>query len=191
MAHASEKLTGELVLFFLDLTINRQVGMLLYRLHDDIWLCGEPAACSQAWEYMQQFAKVFGLEFNRNKTGSVYLVDTDRRDNKIAASLPSGPVTIGFLKVDPKLGKWVIDQAQVDAHVSQLEKQLSACDSILAWVQTWNSCIGRFFSHTFGEPAHCLGPDHVDSILKTYERLQRQLFMGHHSSGESVVEHGE
>lgn len=189
MAHASEKLTGELVLFFLDLTVNRQAGMLLYRLHDDIWLCGEPDASSQAWKHMQEFAKVFGLEYNREKTGSVYLVNDARRDNRVAASLPKGSVTVGFLKLHPRTGKWVIDQSQVDAHLRQLRRQLADCDSILGWVQTWNSCIGRFFSHTFGEPAHCFGPEHVDSILQTYDRLQRRLFPRTGGSGESVVEH--
>ena len=36
MAHAPQKLLGELVLFFLDLAANKKTGMLLYRLHDDI-----------------------------------------------------------------------------------------------------------------------------------------------------------
>lgn len=189
MAHASEKLTGELILFFLDLTVNRRAGMLLYRLHDDIWLCGEPAASSQAWKHMQEFAKVFGLEFNRHKTGSVYLVDDAHRDKTVAASLPDGPVSIGFLQLHPRSGKWVIEQAQVDAHVKQLQQQLADCDSILGWVQTWNSCIGRFFGNTFGEPAHCFGPEHVNEILTTYDRLQHRLFAGTDGSGESVVEH--
>ena len=39
MAHASEKFTGELVLFFMDLAVNRQTGILLKCLLDDILLC--------------------------------------------------------------------------------------------------------------------------------------------------------
>jgi hypothetical protein len=65
---------------------------------------------------------------------------------------------------------------QVDAHVAQLQKQLANCDSILSWIQTWNSCIDRFFSHTFGEPAFCFGRQHVDSILSTHKRIQSALF---------------
>lgn len=190
MAHASEKFLGELVLFVLDLAVNRKTGMLLYRLHDDLWLCGEPEKCARAWEVMQQFAKVMGLEYNRNKTGSVYLTEDPMiRDPMVAATLPKGPVTIGFLELDPKSGNWVIDQKQVDAHVAQLRKQLDACDSVLSWVKTWNSCIGRFFSHTFGEPAYCFGRQHVDSILETYESMQRTLFDGRDGRGVNVTEH--
>ena len=36
IAHASEKAVGELVLFFMDLAVNRASGIILYRLHDDI-----------------------------------------------------------------------------------------------------------------------------------------------------------
>lgn len=187
MAHSSEKFLGELVLFVLDLAINRETGMLLYRLHDDIWVCGEPQKCARAWDVMQRFAKVMGLEYNKHKTGSVYLTaEGIPRDAKVAAALPPGPVTIGFLTLDEKSGSWVIDQKQVDAHVAQLRKQLNACDSVLSWVQTWNSCIGRFFSHTFGEPAYCFGRRHVDAILETYERMQRTLFDGHTGN---VTEH--
>jgi hypothetical protein len=46
--------------------------------------------------------------------------------------------------------------------------------------------MGRFFSHTFGEPAHCFGLQHVDSILETYQLMQRFLFSeGSYSSQSS------
>lgn len=200
MAHASEKLIGELVLFCMDLAVHRQTGVLLYRLHDDIWLCGEPETAARAWECMQEYARVFGLEFNKSKTGSVYLPGTgiaNKSDEAIADRLPTGPVTVGFLRLLPDQessstatgsssgGKWVIDQSRVDAHLDQLEKQLGECKSVLAWVQTWNTCIGRFFSHTFGEPAHCLGVEHLDAILDTYSRMLKRLL----PPGGNVVEH--
>jgi hypothetical protein len=189
MAHASEKFTGELVLFFMDLAVNRETGILLYRLHDDIWLVGEPQRSAQAWTCMESFAKVFGLDFNRAKTGSVYLPGSSKRDATIAKTLPSGPVKIGFLSLDPESGKWVIDQKLVVAHVDQLKKQLADCKSVMSWVQTWNSCIGRFFSHTFGEPAYCFGRDHVDEVLNTYRNMLRRLFPGSNGKEGSVVDH--
>ena len=176
MAHASEKFTGELVLFFMDLAVNRQTGLLLYRLHDDIWLLGEPQRSAQAWAGMQDFAKVFGLDFNRNKTGSVYIPGRDKKDAKIAEALPKGNVTIGFLQLDPETGSWAIDKRMVKAHLDQLERQLNNCKSVLSWVQTWNSCIGRFFSHTFGEPAFCFGRKHVDEVLDTYTKILQTPF---------------
>lgn len=174
MAHASEKLTGELVLFFMDLAVNRETGMLLYRLHDDIWLCGHPDKCARAWEVMHEYAEVTKLEFNHHKTGSVYLSDSP--DKAIASQLPEGPVTFGFLKLDSTSGDWVIDQPQVDAHVQQLQTQLSHCDSVISWIRTWNSCIGLFFRNTFGQPAHCFGQPHVDSILATYQKMYDTVF---------------
>jgi hypothetical protein len=173
MAHSSEKFIGELILFFMDLAVNRTTGLLLYRLHDDLWLCGEPEKCAQAWEVMSSFAKVTGLEFNLSKTGSVYL--SDAADPMIESRLPKGPVTFGFLALDPS-GAWVVDQDQVDAHVKQLKNQLDKCDSVMAWIRTWNSCIGRFFKNTFGQPAMCFGQRHVDMILAAYKAMQDSLF---------------
>ncbi|KAL4916448.1 hypothetical protein BDW62DRAFT_212003 [Aspergillus aurantiobrunneus] len=173
MAHSSEKFIGELILFFMDLAVNRTTGLLLYRLHDDLWISDEPGKCAHAWEIMGAFANVTGLEFNLHKTGSVYL--SESVDPMVESRLPKGPVTFGFLKLDPS-GTWVIDQAQVGAHVKQLKTQLDKCDSVMAWIRTWNSCIGRFFKNTFGEPATCFGMQHVNMILATYRAMQDTLF---------------
>ena len=189
ISHAMEKLTGELVLFPMDLAVNRETGLLLYRIHDDLWVCGKPDRCARAWEAMQEYAKVAGLEFNRGKTGSVYL--SDNPDPEIAGRLPAGRVTFGFLTLNATSETWEIDQSQVDAHVGQLQKQLSRCDSVISWVRTWNSCIGRFFKNTFGQPAHCFGRAHMDAILSTYEKMQNTLFnaKGDQSGGNTVTEH--
>jgi len=174
-AHASEKFLGELVLFFMDMAVNRETGMLLYRHHDDLWLCGEPAPCAHAWEVIQKYAQVTGLRFNHEKTGSVYL--SSAKDAGIVSRLPRGPVKFGFLTLDGESGDWVIDQAQVDAHVQQLQLQLKNCDNVaISWIRTWNSCIGRFFKSTFGLPANCFGGSHVDSILASYEKMNKTLF---------------
>ncbi|KAK4144133.1 uncharacterized protein C8A04DRAFT_36961 [Dichotomopilus funicola] len=189
MAHSSEKLTGEIVLFLLDFVVNRQTGIFLYRLHDDIWLVGEPSRAAQAWDCMQSFARVFGLDFNRAKTGSVYLPGASPRNLSIVNILPAGPVRIGFLCLDPKTGKWGIDQKLVMAHVDQLKTQLAESKSVLSWVQTWNSCMGRFFSHTFGEPAHCFGREHVNDVLDTYQSILDRLFPVSDGKETGVVEY--
>jgi hypothetical protein len=91
MAHAPEKLIGELVLFFLDIAVNQESNLLLYRLHDDLWLVGKPDNCARAWDTMQTFASVMGVEYNKNKTGSVYLVqNAARRIESVAKTLPQG-----------------------------------------------------------------------------------------------------
>lgn len=152
MAHIFEKVFGELALFFMDVAVNRQAKMLLYRFHDDLWLCGKPDRCATAWQTMQHFAKIMGLEFNENKTGSAYLVEEGHtRKSEVIKALPEGPVVINFLVLDPETGDWTINQKHVQEHVKQLQKQLNGAQSVLQWVKTWNSCIGRFFSYTFGE----------------------------------------
>ncbi|OLN96267.1 hypothetical protein CCHL11_04489 [Colletotrichum chlorophyti] len=191
MARAPEKLIGELILFVMDFAVNQETGLQLYRLHDDLWVVGSPFHTARAWGAMKRFAAVMGLEFNAKKTGSVYLVDGDEtRDEAIAAELPCGPVNVGHLVLDPKSGRWIIDQENVDQHVSQLRKQLAESRSVLDWVRTWNSCISRFFSHTFGEPAFCFGRDHVESILRTYQKMQRDIFapLSKDSDGNSESE---
>ncbi|KAI0541351.1 hypothetical protein GGR58DRAFT_510945 [Xylaria digitata] len=177
MAHAPEKFIGEMILFIMDLAVNKATGMLIYRLHDDLFLCGEPSRCARAWEAMGEFAAVMGVSFNKNKTGSVYLTDPGKsRDTEAEAILPKGVVRIGHLLLDQDSREWVIDQDQISEHVTQLEKQLAACNNILDWVKTWNSCISRFFSHTLGEPAYCFGLKHVDSVLEIYQRINSVLF---------------
>lgn len=151
MAHIFEKFIGEVVLFFMDLAVNQEAEMYLYRFHDDLWLCGKPDRCAKAWQSMEAFAKVMGLEFNKNKTGSVYLADRTAKDPNVVETLPKGTVSMNFLVLDPESGRWVINQEHVQEHVNQLQKQLLGSKSVLEWVKTWNSCIGRFFSYTFGE----------------------------------------
>jgi hypothetical protein len=160
----------------MDLVVNKETGINLIRLHDDLWLCGPPDKCAKGWKAMERYAKVAGLDFNLSKTGSVYLTEGKPKNSNVTATLPTGPVCVGFLVLDPASGEWIIDQAQVGKHVAQLKSQLDECDSILAWVQTWNSCIGRFFSHTFGEPGWCFGRKHLDSILETHKQIEMRLF---------------
>ena len=180
MSHALEKFFGELVLYFMDLAVNQEAGMLLYRFHDDLYLVGEPEKCALAWKSMERYSALMGLEFNKSKTGSVLLSGDDftYEDSEVVAKLPTGAVSVGFLHLDAESGTWVINQKDVFAHVKQLSKQLTTAPSILSWVHTWNSCIGRFFSHTFGVPANCFGKAHVDAILETYKHMQEFLFPG-------------
>lgn len=186
IGHVFQKLFGELIIFAMDLAVKQEAEILLYRLHDDLWLCGEPEKCAKAWKTMQKCAQTMGLEFNMSKTGSVCLSEDLAKKDRILAILPEGKVEVGFLELDANTGEWVIDQRQVDAHIQQLQKQLAGCKSVFSWIQTWNSCIGRFFGHTFGQPANCFGRHHVDMILETHRRMQHKLF-GHSSAGGNSV----
>lgn len=189
IGHIFQKLFGELIIFAMDLAVKQEAEILLYRLHDDLWLCGEPEKCAKAWKTMQRCAKTMGLEFNMSKTGSVCLSEDVAKKDRILAILPEGKVAVGFLELDANTGEWIIDQHQVDAHIQQLQKQLAQCKSVFSWIQTWNSCIGRFFGHTFGQPANCFGRRHVDMILETHRRMQHKLFDNSSATGNSVTEY--
>lgn len=189
IGHVFQKLFGELIIFAMDLAVNQEAEMLLYRLHDDLWLFGEPEKCVKAWKVMERCARILGVEFNESKTGSVCLSPDSPKKDQILAGLPKGKVAVGFLELDAKTGGWIIDQKQVDAHIQQLRKQLAGCKSVFSWIQTWNSCIGRFFNYTFGQPANCFGRKHVDMILETHRRMQQVLFADGSAAGSSVTEY--
>lgn len=181
---AFETLFGEIVLLSMDIAVNRLSGMTLIRFHDDLYLHGEPLQTANAWQTIEEFVKVLGLDINTNKTGSIYLT-SEPKDGKLAAKFPKGPVGMGMLQLSD-IGEWTIEQKQVAAHVRQLQKQLGQCTSVISWIQTWNACMGRFFQDTFGKPANCFGQTHVDAILDTHASMQRELFEAH---GGSVTEY--
>jgi hypothetical protein len=168
---AFETLFGEIVLFCMDVAVNRISGMTLIRFHDDLYLYGEPLETANAWETIETFVKVFGLDINKSKTGSVYLSDKSKNPD-LANKFPKGPVGMGMLKLSEK--GWTIDQDQVAAHTRQLRKQLGQCNSVMSWIQTWNACMGRFFQDTFGKPANCFGQAHIDAILETHAQMQQE-----------------
>lgn len=111
---------------------------------------------------------------NNKKTGSVYISDGDK-DLDVASELPKGPACMGMLQLSES-GDCTLDQKQVSAHVRQLQKQLGASRNVIAWVQIWNACMGKFFKHAFGAPANCFGQPHVDAILQTFADIQHDLF---------------
>jgi hypothetical protein len=170
---------GESVLFCLDYAVNQKAdGTHLYRLHDDMWLWGNSGTCGEAWNVITQFTDTMGLELNTDKTGSVQV----KSGNGTAASttpsgaLPEGDVKWGFLKLDPATGRFLINQEEVDKHIDELRVQLSACRSILDYIQAWNIYGHRFFANNFGKPANCYGRAHIDSMLATFRRIQDKLF---------------
>ncbi|RJE19119.1 hypothetical protein PHISCL_08546, partial [Aspergillus sclerotialis] len=181
-------------------------GAFLYRLHDDFWFWGHEKTCVSAWRAMTEFTKVMGLEFNEEKTGTVQLGEipgVSRRNQHSPSSatesgsssdsdamsmsdpsdaedtqnaLPAGEIRWGFLKLDSQEGRFIIDQSQVDSHITELQTQLSSCKSIFTWVQAWNSYFARFFSNNFAKPSTCFGRSHIDMAISTLSRIERSLF---------------
>ncbi|KAF2461130.1 hypothetical protein BDY21DRAFT_369193 [Lineolata rhizophorae] len=179
MSHMLSNALSEPILFCLDYAINQRTeGGNLYRLHDDLWYWGQEDSCQTAWTALDEFANVMGLSLNEEKTGSALVLDDPGLFRSPRSPLPQGPVRWGFLILDAKHGRWIIDQKQVDQHIEELRRQLGACRSVLAWVQAWNSYVSRFFSTNFGQAANCLGRQHIDMVIETFKRVQKAVFAG-------------
>lgn len=191
--HRLSDAIGEAVLFCLDFTINKSTGLNLYRLHDDIWFWGSSHASVSAWETIREFANVMGLTLNEEKSGSATIPSSPSiSGNPIIPQetyrLPHGKVRWGFLILESS-GKWIIDDHQVETHIRELQQQLKACKTILAWVKAWNIYVGRFISNNFGEPASCLGRRHLDMVVEAFEKIQRGVFADIDLPGDSVGEY--
>ncbi|KAK1763338.1 hypothetical protein QBC33DRAFT_598519 [Phialemonium atrogriseum] len=190
--HALSDFFGETVLFCLDFAVNQTTaGKPLWRIHDDIWFwASDHAVAVKAWKTVSDFAQVTGTSVNAGKTGTVRIALDPDASPAIDASLPRGQIRWGFLQLCPRTGRFEIDQTMVDAHITELRKQLLRNKrlSILGFVQIWNSYAATFFTANFGRPANCFGRSHVDSILATHARIQRKTFAGANEAG-SVVQH--
>jgi hypothetical protein len=174
MSHTLSDCFGESVLFCMDYAVNQATnGGILYRLHDDFWFWGAKETCEKAWLGMAEFAKVMGLQFNEEKTGTVLMGKANAEETSV---LPTGEIRWGFLVLDAEQGRFVIDQSQVDQHIEELDRQLSSCKSVFAWVQAWNGYFGRFFTNNFAKPAMCFGRDHIDMAISTLSRIEKTLF---------------
>ncbi|KAF2646461.1 hypothetical protein P280DRAFT_464681 [Massarina eburnea CBS 473.64] len=178
MSHVLSDALSETVLFCLDFAVNKRTkGANIHRFHDDLWIWGQEATCQQAWDAMQEFTAIMGLQLKEEKTGSALIVANKANARDLPATLPRGQIKWGFLTLDADAGRWVIDRSQVDEHISELRRQLEACRSVMAWVQAWNSYVSRFFATNFGQPANCFGRQHNDMIIDTFAYIQRSLFV--------------
>jgi len=82
-----------------------------------------------------------------------------------------------MLYLNPYTGCIEIDQQMVDKYITDLKHQLDGqTNNIFAWTQVWNSYAATFFTSNFGKPADCFGRRHIDNMLATHQRIQRQTF---------------
>ncbi|OAL36610.1 hypothetical protein AYO20_04226 [Fonsecaea nubica] len=202
MSHALSDVFGEVILFAMDYAVNKATQTYLYRLHDDFWFWGTEEVCLRGWDAMSTFASVMGLEFNEEKTGSVVFdnrsvsrpintqflgSDQEMECESMAPQtlrLPKGDVRWGFLRLDANSVRFVIDQDMVDAHIKELQLQLSHCTSIFSYIQAYNAYLARFFSNNLGKPSFAFGRQHVDDMIDTFAKIQKALF-----PGGSVTDH--
>ena len=185
--HRLSDALGEAVLFCLDFSVNKSTESNLYRMHDDLWFWGSSRNTALAWGTIQEFAGVMGLTLNDSKTGSVE-IDGKSGQKGPSKQLPLGQISWGSLKTQ-STGKWTLDDTQVEQQIRELQRQLSACKSIVSWVQAWNLYVTRFLTNNFGDPANYLGRPHVNMAIEAFEKIQRRLFASDKLPGDNVIEH--
>lgn len=183
-SHVLSEVFGDVVLFCLDFQINQETGgEYLWRMQDDFWFWSSShSTCVHAWVVIKRFVKVMGLEFNDARTGALRMARKSRDSGTLVSldigdTLPHGQIRWGMLFLNPESGRFEIDQEMVDKHIGELSRQLNEkTNNIFAWIQAWNSYAATFFTSNFGKPANCFGRQHVDNMLATHERIQRQIF---------------
>jgi len=195
-SHVLSEVFGEVVLFCLDFQINQETeGELLWRSNDDFWFwSSSQATCNKSWSIIENFMNTTGLKLNEARTGAARMSRDAKTPSKIVSldvgdTLPEGQIRWGMLYLNPKSGRFEIDQKMVDKHIDELNHQLQdKTNNVFAWIQAWNSYAATFFTSNFGKPANCFGRQHVDNMLATDERIQRQVFASSSSGAGSDLE---
>jgi hypothetical protein len=177
-SHVLSDVFGETTLFCLDFAVNQYTSSNLWRMHDNFWFWShDHKVAVKAWETVDEFTNVTGVETNPVKSGSVRISKDSNVKLPIDESLPEGDIRWGFLRLSPKTGRFEIDQTMVDAHIKELYKQLlDKRKSVLGFIQAWNSYAATFFISNFGKAANCFGREHVDNMLSTHKKIEREVF---------------
>ncbi|KIM41934.1 hypothetical protein M413DRAFT_445137 [Hebeloma cylindrosporum] len=182
ISYALSGLCGEAIMFIMDFAVNQRAnGLYLYRMHDDLWLWdSDTKKVADGWEEMKKYAALVGLKFNQKKTGSACVGAV----SKDSSRLPPGSILWGFLKFDEQKSRFVFDQAEVDHHIVEMRRQLASTKSVFGWVNAYNKYMAFFLRNFGGTPANCFGTAHVNELIDTLGRIQRELFQ--ESSGGAV-----
>ncbi|KAK2678983.1 hypothetical protein RAB80_004164 [Fusarium oxysporum f. sp. vasinfectum] len=177
-AHVLSDVFGETTLFCLDFAVNQATSNNLWRMHDNFWFWSpDHKVAVKAWDTVDEFTIVTGVSVNPTKTGTVRIAKDSNVTLPIDDSLPEGEIRWGFLRLSPKMGRFEIDQKMVDSHIDELQKQLlDKRKSILGFIQAWNTYAATFFTSNFGKAANCFGREHVDNMLSTHKKIEKQVF---------------
>lgn len=188
ISYALSAFFGEAVLFGMDFAVNQHAhGVFLYRIHDDIWWWDSNSKrCSLAWQEMNRYAQLVGLRFNEQKSGSICV----RGEIDPNFPLPTGDIRWGFLKFDSSEARFVIDQEQVNEHITELRRQLANTKSVLGWISVYNKYMAFFVRNFGGRPADCFGRRHAVEVSKALVRIQREVILKSPSGSETDEKEG-
>jgi hypothetical protein len=59
-----------------------------------------------------------------------------------------------------------------------MKMKLSACSTVLEWVNMWNDTVGTYAAHLFGPLAHVFGKPHLEAVKAAYSRINSVVFDG-------------
>lgn len=173
IGHTLSTAFGELMLFVLDFAVNQDTqGCNIYRIFDDIHFFGQPDSCATAWQTIQKFTRVMGLELNEDKSDFFHYSFSRDDDFKLDA-MPEGQVRWGLLKLEGE-GEWTLDQEDLLYHIREMTRQLRYCDSIMSFIHAYNTYM-RFFVNNAGHPSFCLGKKHASSLIDMCLQVQKAV----------------
>lgn len=179
VSHVLSDVFGETLLFCLDYAVNQTAhGQPLWRHGGDTWFWSpHHSTAVTAWKTLESFSSVTGIPMQEHKCGAVRISREKNKNLPLDEALPDGQIRWGFLVLSSLSGQFEVDTKMIDFHIDELRKQLSEkTHSVLALIQTWNVYVGTFLSSNFGKPCNCFGQVHVDAMLETHKRIQRQIF---------------
>jgi hypothetical protein len=84
--------------------------------------------------------------------------------------------------------QWIIDQDDLDAYICKVRKKLSACTSVLAWIDIWNRIVCQMVTPLFGPVANCMGKQHLNEVLAAIKKIHAELFTGDNGTGSSLTD---
>ncbi|KAI1201705.1 hypothetical protein F5X97DRAFT_11386 [Nemania serpens] len=189
-SHVLSEIFGESILFCLDFAVNQATGGHdVHRMHDDFWFWSrDHGVAKAAWDAVSGFTNATRTYIDFGKSGTVRISRDPSTRLDIDEALPVGDIRWGLLKLSTQTGRFEIDQALVDRHIVDLRRQLAdKRKSVIAFIQTWNTFAATFFTSNFGKPANCFGRAHVDEILATHQRIQREVFSSPSSSPSPLL----
>lgn len=171
ISHMLSTAFAEVMLFCMDLTVNKSSGLTPYRIHDDIWLFSpDKTAMEGAYFTIQNFMSLMGLKLNMDKTGSICV------GKHVETSLPKGDVRWGLLKLETN-GVFTVDLASCNDFIDEMREQLNRAKSVITWVTVFNRYMS-FFIRNLGQPSVAAGNQHVKQVIKAIMEIQKRVFNG-------------
>lgn len=168
MDHALSGMLAELLMRLLEQHIQRQAGVRIVRIVDDLCvLTPDPVAAVAAWGAVEAFCSACGLEINREKSGALAL------GGERPEGLPADRPRWGMLELD-ELGRWYVQREPFEAHLEQSRKRVEAAPSVLSKVQVYNANLKYLLNAVV--LGGRLGDSHRESARRAVVRYHHEFF---------------